>query len=135
MSDGLEIEVDAADVLAMLDQLGERAEDIVHEASGVTAERIQAEARARVRRATGRLYEAITREEAELPMRGWRVFVDKMSDPDGGTRAANFPLWHEYGTKYMTAQPFLTNSAELEEGPHLRRVEDALEDAILEANS
>lgn len=131
---GLVIDVDASEVFEMLDLLGERAEDAVHEASGETAEAIQMEARARVRRDTGRLSEAITREEADEPLRGFRVFVAKMSDPNGGTRAANFPLWHEYGTKYVEAQPFLTNSARLEEGPHMRRIEDALQESIDEVN-
>ena len=135
MANGLVIEVDAEDVLAMLDQLGETAEVLVHEASGETAEQIQLEARARVRRATGRLSEAITREEAGEPLRGFRVFVATMSDPNGGRRAANFTLWHEYGTKYMTAQPFLTNSAKLEEGPHLQRIDEALQAGIAEVNS
>lgn len=131
----LVIEVDAGHILRMLDQLGERAEETVHDASGETAIRLQEEWRARVRRRTGRYYEAITREEAEPPLRGWRVFVDTMSDPEGGTRAKNFALWQEGGTKYMVARPARESAIAIAEGAHLRVVEEALQDAIDEVNS
>ena len=134
MADGFTIEVDRAAVLLMLDQLGESAEAHVHDAAGVTAERVQDEWRGRVRRRTGRYYEAIRIEEAGEPMHGFRVYVDKMSDPDGGTRAANFPIWQEEGTKRMHARPAMKNAVSLEQGPHLRRVSEALGDAINEVN-
>lgn len=128
-----EIEVDASAVLAMLDALGPAAEEHVHAVSQITAENIQTEARARARRATGTLVEAITIEEAGPPMHGYRVFVAEMTD-ERGVRARNFPLWHEAGTEHMKAQPFFYSSARLEEGPHLRRLADALSDAIFKVN-
>lgn len=133
MADGLEIEVDAADVLAMLVQLGDKAEVLVHGASMVTAELIQQEARARARRRTGRLIEAIEVVEQGPPMFGFKVQVEDMRD-ERGRRAEEFPIWHEFGTEKMTAQPFMFNSATLEEGPHLRRVIEAIQAAIDEEN-
>lgn len=129
MADGITISVDAQEVLDLLDQLGPAAEEHVHEVSKITAGRIQSEARGRVRRATGRLQYAITVEEAEAPMRGYRVFVGPMVG-----RPREFALWHEFGTEHMDAQPFMSSAAELEEGPHLRRIADALQDAIDEVN-
>jgi hypothetical protein len=131
MANELVVEVDAEEVLDMLDALGPAATSIVHAASKVSSERIQQEARARVRRATGTLQEAITIEETED---GFRVFVGEMTDARG-KRADEFALWHEAGTKHMSAQPFMGISAELEQGPHLRRLSDALQDAIDEVNS
>jgi hypothetical protein len=133
MADEITIEVDAADVLALLNRLGPAAEIHVHEASRVTAERIQQEARSRVRRATGIMHDAIIIEAAGPPMHGYRVFVDDMID-ERGPRAHEFPLWHEAGTKHMKAQPFMEVSAQLEEGAHLRRLSDALQDAIDQEN-
>lgn len=118
----------------MLDELGPAAETHVHEASRITAERIQQEARSRARRATGVLQEAITVEAAGPPMHGYRVFVDEMTDARG-PRAEEFALWHEAGTVHMKAQPFMEVSAKLEEGPHLRRLSDALQAAIDEENA
>lgn len=132
MANDLVITVDAADVLAMLDQLGPTAAALVHDESRITAEHIQQGARSRARRATGTLVEAITVEEMG-PMGGYRVFVDEMTDARG-PRAEEFALWHEAGTKHMSAQPFMEVSARLEEGSHLRRLSDALQTAIDEVN-
>lgn len=128
------VDVDASEVLALLDALGPTAETYVHEASRVTAERIQQEAQTRARRATGLLIESIDIEEAGPPMNGYRVFVAEMTD-ERGPRADEFALWHEAGTKHMKAQPFMEVSAQLEEGPHLRRLAEALQDAIDAENS
>lgn len=134
MADQFIIEVDADEVLAMLDRLGDKAEVLVHQASEVTAERIQEEARARARRRTGRLIEAIEVVEQDGPMHGFKVVVEDMTD-ERGRRAEEFPIWHEFGTEHMSAQPFLFNSAKLEEGPHFRRIVEAIEQAIEEENS
>lgn len=134
MADGITIDVDAADVLALLDRLGPAAEVHVHEASRITAERVQQDARSRARHRTGRLIEAIEIEEAGPPMHGYRVFVGEMSD-ERGPRPEEFAIWHEAGTKKMSAQPFMENSAALEEGPHLRRLADALQAAIDEESA
>lgn len=133
MADGIRIDVDAADVMAMLVQLGDTAEVLIHDASRVTAARIQDEARARARRRTGRLVEAIEVEEQGPPMHGFKVVVGEMTD-ERGRRAEEFAIWHEFGTKKMAAQPFMFNSAKLEEGPHYRRVVEALQAAIDKEN-
>jgi hypothetical protein len=134
MADGITITIDAAEVLAMLAAVGPSADARVHEASRVTADRVQHEARARARRRTGILQEAITIEEMGPPLQGFRVFVDEMTDARGA-RPDEFALWHEAGTQHMSAQPFMENSAALEEQPHLRRVSDALQTAIDEENA
>ena len=130
MADDITIDVDASEVLAMFEALGEAAEQHVHEASKITAQRLQQEARARARRATGLLAQSITIEEAGPPLNGYRVFVADM-----GNRARMFAAWHEFGTRYMRAQPFIYSSVQLEEGPHLRLVEEALVEAIVEVNT
>lgn len=129
----LVIDVDAAGVLAMLEQLGDAAEEHVHAASRETAERVLAGAQSRVRRATGVLHDAITLEAADPRMRGYRVFVDDMIDARG-PRADEFALWHEAGTQHMRAQPFMANSAAVEEMGHLRRLAEALQAAIDQEN-
>lgn len=130
----LTVDVDDADLLAALGQLGDRADLICHEEAIETGEIIVREARARVRVATGTMRDAITMEVADGPLRGVRVFVAPMADPagrwGGGLRPANLPLWHEDGTKKMEAQPFLLISGRLEEGAHLRRVAEAIQQAI-----
>lgn len=131
MSQLLTISVDTISLLAAIDRLGDhQAEARVKAAAKVTADRIQTEARARVRRATGATATAITVQEAPGPLGGYRVFVGPTRDAHGFSRPDNLPLWLEFGTRYMGAQPFLFNSARLEEGPHLRRVAEALQDAI-----
>jgi HK97 gp10 family phage protein len=125
MAGELRIDVDVSALLAAFDRLGPVAERACHAAARATAERVREEARARVRRATGQTASAITVDEAEPPLGGWRVYVDRM-----GSRPANLPIWIEFGTSKMPAQPFLFNSAQLEEGAHLRRIAEAIEDAI-----
>lgn len=123
MSDHLTIDVDTSSLLAALDRLGVVAEKHIREAALETAGRVASEARARVARATGVTAGAITIDE-EKTRPGFRVFVAPTQ------RAANLPIWLEFGTKRMTARPFLFSSARLEEGAHERRVAAALQDAI-----
>jgi hypothetical protein len=130
MADDITVDVDATAVLAMFEALGEAAEKHVHDASRITAQRLQQEARARARRRTGLLAQSITVEEAGPPLNGYRVFVAEM-----GNRSRMFPIWHEFGTRFMSPQSFMYSSAALEEGPHLRLVEEALVEAIEEVNS
>lgn len=129
MANELTIDVDATDVLKLLARLGDAAEVHVHAVSEITAVRIQAEARARARRATGRLFHAIKVREMGPPLHGFQVYVDQMAD-ERGRRPDVFPWWHELGTEHMDAQPFMSSAIELEEGPHLRRIAEALQDAI-----
>lgn len=134
MPNELKITVDAKDVLAMLKRLGPAADAYVHEVSEITAVRIRTEARARARHATGRLQNAIKIREMGPPLLGFQVYVDAMAD-ERGRRPDIFPWWHEKGTQHMDAQPFMSSAVELEEGPHLRRIAEALQDAIDEVES
>lgn len=99
-------------------------------AARVTAEAIAQGARGRIRRRAGgptrsrHTAEGIVVEELTKGS-GWGVFVDSPDMP-------GLPGWIEHGTKYMTARPFMANSAKLEEGPHERRLNDAIQDAIEE---
>lgn len=125
--DRLTIDVDATALVAALDRLGAVAERYVKAAAEVTAQRIAEGARGRVRRATGQTAAAITVSEAPGPLGGYRVFVGSMQG-----RAANLPQWLEFGTRKLSAQPFMFNSARLEEGAHERRIRQAIERAIAE---
>ena len=125
MAGELQIDVDAREILRMLDVLGDRAAVAIKAACLETARSIQSEGRARLARqtaGTGKTAEAITIEDING---GFKVYVGSVSG-----RAENLPLWLEVGTKYMTSRPFLFASALVEEGPHLRRVSEALQDAL-----
>ncbi len=119
--DTLTIDVDTRALFDALDALGDAAEELVHEAARATAHRVAESARGRVRRATGQMAAAITVDEAPKPLGGFRVYVGSMQG-----RADNMAQWHEFGTRYMSAQPFMFNSARLEEGAHVQRVREAL---------
>jgi hypothetical protein len=119
----LTIEADASEVIAALERLGPSAARLVDAAARETAQQIVRGAQGRVRRATGALSAAITSERADKG--GYIVYVR-----DVDARAHNLPLWHEFGTRYMTAQAFMGPAAALEEGPHYRRVVEAIADAI-----
>lgn len=134
MSDFFSLEIDASEVLRALDALGDRADEILAEVARETAEAIADEMRRRVARGTGKTADNITVSD-HLPdyLGGGKgvgnsmfVYVKAIARPD------NLPLWLEFGTRKMTEQPFIFNAARTEQGPHLRRVEAALERAIRE---
>ena len=117
------IEVDTSALFAALDRLGDVAEKHVKAAAKVTAERIEREAERRIARRTG--------ETAK------HVRVEETYDGLGYIVLANNPrvrehvaVYLEFGTEHMTARPFFFASALLEEGAHLRRTEQAVQDAI-----
>jgi hypothetical protein len=120
----LRCDVDTAALFAALDAVGAGAAAHVKSAAKETAEAIAGEARARVRRATGATAEGITIEETHDGT-GYVVFVQRPDNP-------GLPGWIEHGTKFMPSRGFLFVSARLEEGPHLRRVSAAVDDAIRE---
>lgn len=133
MSDSLTIDVDAEELLHLLDKLGPEAEELLAAVSLDTAQRIDDGATARVARAEGKTASNIVGVD-HLPewMGGGQssnktaafVYVRALDRPD------NLGLWLEFGTEHMVARPFLFEAARLEEGPHLRRVEDAVQAAI-----
>lgn len=133
MSSGLmTVDVETRELLQAMDRLGDLAEDYAKAAGMETATRIASEAEARVARREGVTASNIVATD-ELPswLGGGKggptsayVYVKAVRRP------ANLPLWLETGTRYMGAQPFLFVSARLEEGPHLRRLADAMQRAI-----
>ena len=118
----LTIDVDNAELYAAFDALGVALDAYQKPAAFATAQAIQREARARVRRATGKTAAAITIE----PTRDGTGFVVFVNQPDNPGLAG----WIEFGTIKMTARGFLFSSARLEESGHLRRVGAAIQEGL-----
>ena len=114
------IEVDKEGVIAALDAAPEGLRQVIKTESRETADIIADRARARVARRTGKTAERITVEETRNGD-GYIVWVPHPDNP-------NLPTWLEFGTKFMKSREFLFNSAREEEGPHLRRVEEAVQE-------
>ena len=123
MSDDMTIDIDTAGLLSALTKLGPKADALVKSAAKVTGDRIAREARRRVARATGHTAEQIRVEETD-DGKGYIVLANDPRD------RKHIDKWLEFGTVHMTARPFLFASAQLEEGPHLKRVERAVQAAI-----
>lgn len=134
---GLQIDIDVDGVIAALNGLGDAAKPYINTAAQETGESIVREARARLKRqvgpqATGKTEQSIVTRPA-YDGNGFIVIVEREPFPE-------LPLWLEKGTKpgkrpnraRTHARPFFYVSAELEEGPHFRRIEGALQDAIAE---
>lgn len=137
MSDSLTIDVDSSEVLAALDALGELAAVYAKAAAMETAEAIDNNATARVRRRGGQTAANIVHSDHLPEYLGGSpstnrtaafVYVRAVRRPD------NLPLWLEFGTRYSSAFPFLFEAARLEEGPHLRRLSEQLQRACDEAS-
>ncbi len=134
MADGFTIEVDTDGLVAALTQLGDRAQPFINEASRASADSIVREAKARLQRqlgpkATGA---AVAGIEARPAYNGNGYVVLAATDPK-----PNLELWLEKGTKKgdprshtSPALQFFYASCQLEEGPHLRRIEQAVTAAI-----
>jgi Bacteriophage protein of unknown function (DUF646). len=118
----LTLTTETAELFAALDALGDEAAALVKSVAQDTAVRIQREARARVRRATGATANRITIEETHDGT-GYVVFVNQPDNP-------GLAGWIEFGTIKMTGRGFLFTSARLEESGHLRRVSQAVQDAL-----
>lgn len=135
----LTIDVDAASLLRALNTLGPEAAKHLKAAAKETAEAIATEARSRARRfrKTGYTEEGISVEELHSGD-GYVVWPWKRGRPihqnAKGQPAKNVPIWLEFGTKYASKQPYFFVAAEMEKGPHMRRVAIALTDAIDEVN-
>lgn len=135
----LTIETDAASLLAALSRLSPTAQPKLKRAAYQTAVAIQATARGRVARLTGRTAAGLTVEEARV---GDGYVVTPFNEAHRASlrgsgndeQPRNLPTWLEFGTKNMSARPYLLNSARLEEGTHLRRVAEAVQDAIDEVS-
>jgi hypothetical protein len=88
----------------------------------VTAGMIVREAQGRVARRTGTLASGIHYQESRDGT-GWVVMAVRPDRPNVG-------FWLEFGTRYMTARPFLYVSAALEQAGHQRRIADAVAESI-----
>src|SRR5262245_7704385 len=113
------------DTAALTDGLARLAADLADRtkrASDVTADAIAREAQSRRARRTGETAAGIHREDSRDGI-GSVVLATRATTPQ-------LPYWLEYGTRYMTARPFLFASALLEEGPHEQRISEAIGDAI-----
>lgn len=124
MADLFSIDIDIEDVLRAFDAAPEAIERHTKPAALITATNIAQEARARVRRRTGRTAEGIAVREDESRL-GYVVVSERQESP-------NLPIWLERGTETMTARPYFNIAAALEEGPHERRMLSAVVDAIEE---
>lgn len=137
------IVVDTKALFAALDTLGDRAERRLKAAAKVTADNIVREAKARIPKRTGDTASHIVAVETH-DKRGYVVWVEpdvlishhtnKKTGRQHTQRVTYNALggWLEFGTEYMTARPFLFPASRMEEGPHRRRVQQALGDAIEE---
>lgn len=134
MADGFTVEVDSAAVVAALATLGAAAQPYINEAAQQSAASMVREARARLQRklgptATGQTVAGI----GSSPAHDGNGFIVV----SGNERMPNLPLWLEKGTKkgragshVSPALAYFYSAEQLEEGPHLRRVQDALTRAI-----
>lgn len=107
-------------------RLGDQAAVVLLGIAKDTADEFRAEVQSRLRRrwtgGTGRTANAVTVEKVEG---GYRVTSGEMGD-----RAANLPLWLNYGTKHMTGEAAWDATRLLLSGGYMRKVEDGLQQAI-----
>lgn len=119
--DGITIDADTTGMFAALDAfVADARRALKEDVSRVTAENVAREARARVARRTGATAATIRVEES-IDKTGYVVIAG------GASR------YLERGTERMRAKPFFDASARLEEGRHVQRTADALQDAAQKA--
>lgn len=119
MADGFTATVDTSALLALFDRLGPSTEYVCREVGRDTATRIVAEAQQRVRRTSGDTRSGI-HWELSRDRKGYVVMAYNGTQPP-------VDKYLELGTKYMRANPFFFASALAENGPHLRRLQEAIE--------
>lgn len=107
--------VDSAELIALLDRLGASADFVCREVARDTAQRIVIEMQRRIARRTGETASGI-HWELSYDERGYVVVMGRKSRKHTG-------VWLEFGTTHQFAKPFFFASADLEQGPHLRRLE------------
>jgi hypothetical protein len=126
VSDNFSATVDASSVLALFDRMGPSIEFLARNEALETAKRIVREAQARVKRATGQtasgIHFAVTYDGAGYVVLGYTT----------GNNDAPVDRFLEYGTEKMYAKPFFWSSAELESGPHMRRLTDRITEWLVE---
>lgn len=126
MADLITFDVDDEAVLFAIGTVVDQIDRRVKVAARQTSDRIADEARGRVARRTGATAAGITVEETHDGT-GYVVFVAVTGD-----RWQGLPSGLEFGTRYMSARPFLHASARLEESGHEQRVIEAINQALTE---
>jgi hypothetical protein len=139
------ITTDSAELLRAIDRLPAVVQAKCKARAHVTAQRIAREARARVRRRTGRLAGSIEVRE-DYARVGYVVgtFLQPkvgiaLHRRRSGRRHTqkvtrdNLPIWVEFGTTHVQARPFLLNSARLEAAGHERGIHEAIREAIADS--
>ena len=143
MADAMQVAVDKERAIRALEHLGVYADAYIQTACSETAQKIADEARRRIARSnkphTGTDVPTWTKIHWERS-RDKRGYVVMAYDTGGHGKAGrtqqhHVDLYLEFGTMNMYAKPFLHASARLEEGPHFRRVEDALDRATRNAEA
>jgi hypothetical protein len=110
-------------LLAMLDRVGPSLEFHTRDVARETAIRVAREATARVRRREGTTASGIHWEMS----RDGKGYVVMAYEPG---KQAPVDKYLEAGTRYMLARPFFFASAEIENGPHLRRMEQRIQQVL-----
>jgi hypothetical protein len=130
MPDEFTAAVDAELLLRSLDHFGAHVGAWLDASCLETAKAIVAEASRRIHRQTGETAAKIHYERGRYG--GYVVMAyDTGGKGKGGrTRQHHVDLYLEFGTTFMYPRPFLLESARLEEGPHMRRLEEAAQKAI-----
>jgi hypothetical protein len=132
MPDAMSITDDAGQLLSAIARVGAKAAEYLDAASLETAQRVADEMRRRIARSEGPwkspdspTWQKIHHEKA----RSGGGYVVMAFEP-GGRLTGPVDLWLERGTRFMPAQPFLWASAQVEEGAHRRRMEEAVMRAV-----
>lgn len=126
----LAITVDSSELIRALERLPDQVLVRTKRASEVTANRIALEAKRRFssqvsKEATGKTLAGILVDDDSAGT-GYVVSSERNPMP-------NAPLFFDRGTVHQPARPFFDVSAQLEQGPHERRIREAIQDAIDEA--
>jgi hypothetical protein len=132
------IDVDLAPLIRALDEIPNAILAHLKPVAQQTAERIVAEAKARVARRTGHTAAQIRVGETGEPDWFEQYVLDKSADDDFAyivraddpTTKLHTEKWLEFGTRQMTARPFFFVSAELERAAYERNSRQAIQDAI-----
>lgn len=132
------IDVDLAPLIRALDEIPNAILAHLKPVAQQTAERIVAEAKARVARRTGHTAEQIRVEETGEPDVWEQLVLDKSADDDFAyiiraddpTTKLHTEKWLEFGTKFETPRPFFFVAADLERGAYERASRQAIQDAI-----
>lgn len=118
------IDVDAKALLALMDRVGPSLAFHTRDVARETAALVAAEAVRRVRRKTTKTAEGI---HYEMTQDG-KGYVVLGYTP--GHQDEPVDIYLEHGTMFMRKQPFFFSAAQLENGPHLRRMTDRVQQVL-----